>query len=184
MKRFDELIISETLNNDEKEEINSLRNTIKDKEIIIKDIDNFILDSLPEEEIDADIESSTVFELNIKRMEEKMKRIVTVEESRIILPSTGSTTSETKSNVKLPKLDLKKFDGEPTEWQSFFETFLSAVDSNDNLSNVEKFTYLKIYLEKEAARTIQGFSLTNENYCEAIKLLKERFGNKQLIIYF
>ena len=60
MKRFDELIISETLNNDEKEEINSLRNTIKDKEIIIKDIDNFILDSLPEEEIDADIESSTV----------------------------------------------------------------------------------------------------------------------------
>ena len=66
MKRFDELIISETLNNDEKEEINSLRNTIKDKEIIIKDIDNFILDSLPEEEIDADIESSTVFELNIK----------------------------------------------------------------------------------------------------------------------
>ena len=47
MKRFDELIISETLNNDEKEEINSLRNTIKDKEIIIKDIDNFILDSLP-----------------------------------------------------------------------------------------------------------------------------------------
>ena len=111
-----------------------------------------------------------------------MKRIVTVEESRIILPSTGSTTSETKSNVKLPKLDLKKFDGEPTEWQSFFETFLSAVDSNDNLSNVEKFTYLKSYLEKEAARTIQGFSLTNENYCEAIKLLKERFGNKQLII--
>ena len=36
MKRFDKLIISETLNNDEKEEINSLRNTIKDKEIIIK----------------------------------------------------------------------------------------------------------------------------------------------------
>ena len=44
-------------------------------------------------------------------MEEKMKRIVTVEESRIILPSTGSTTSETTSNVKLPKLDssLAKF---------------------------------------------------------------------------
>ena len=158
MKRFDELIISETLNNDEKEEINSLRNTIKGKEIIIKDIDNFILDSLPEEEIDADIESSTVFELNIKLMEEKMKRIVTVEGSRIILPSTGSTTSETKSNVKLPKLDLKKFDGEPTEWQSFFEMFLSAVDSNDNLSNVEKFTYLKSYLEKEATRTIQGLA--------------------------
>ena len=33
------------------------------------------------------------------------------------------------------------------------------------------------------AESISGFSLTKENYCEAIKLLKERYGNiKQVVI--
>ena len=49
-------------------------------------------------------------------------------------------------------------------------------------SDVDKFNYLKSLLHGSAAETINGFSLTKENYCEAIKLLKERYGNKQVVI--
>ena len=34
----------------------------------------------------------------------------------------------------------------------------------------------------EAANAISGSSLTNDNYEEAINILKDRFGNKQIII--
>ena len=90
--------------------------------------------------------------------------------------------SGNRSNVKLPKLKIKTFSGEPMEWQSFKETFSSAVDANENLTKIEKFTYLKGLLDKAARKTIQGFSLTNENYYKAMKLLEERFGNPQTII--
>ena len=33
----------------------------------------------------------------------------------------------------------------------------------------------------EAANAIFGLSLTNDNYGEAINILKDRFGNKQII---
>ena len=37
-------------------------------------------------------------------------------------------------------------------------------------------------MEKSAKEAISGLSLTTENYKEAVKILKKRFGNKQRII--
>ena len=47
---------------------------------------------------------------------------------------------------------------------------------------MEKFNYLKGYLEGAAAKTIEGISLSNENYAKALDALKARYGNKQVII--
>ena len=38
------------------------------------------------------------------------------------------------------------------------------------------------HLEGPAAECVRGFSLTSKNYIEAKKLLKDRFGNMQVII--
>ena len=38
------------------------------------------------------------------------------------------------------------------------------------------------HLEGPAAKCVRGFSLTSKNYIEAKKLLKDRFGNMQVII--
>ena len=38
------------------------------------------------------------------------------------------------------------------------------------------------HLEGSAAECVRGFSLTSKNYIEAKKLLKDRFGNMQVII--
>ena len=72
--------------------------------------------------------------------------------------------------------------GDPLTWTTFIETFTAAVDSQDSLTAIEKFTYLKGQLEGTAADCIQGFSLTIKNYEEAKQLLEERFGNPQVII--
>ena len=77
---------------------------------------------------------------------------------------------------------LRKFSGDPLDWKSFKETFEAAVYSSDSISNIEKFTYLKTYLDKSALQAIEGFPLTNANYAAAWQLLDERYGNEQLII--
>ena len=84
--------------------------------------------------------------------------------------------------VKLPKIDLKRFNGDLTHWTSFWESFESAVDKNSSLSNVDKFNYLNSLLERSAADAVAGLALTSANYMEAIAILKKRYGNKQLII--
>ena len=66
-------------------------------------------------------------------------------------------------------------------WQQFYDTFEASIDKNENLSNVQKFTYLQGYLERPALKCIEGMTLSNENYIQALKQLKDRYGNPQLI---
>lgn len=85
-------------------------------------------------------------------------------------------------NAKLPESHIKRFAGDPKDWQSFWESFRSAVDTNSSLTNVDKFNYLRSLLEGPALNATTGLSLTRLRYEEAIEILTERFGNKQLII--
>lgn len=56
-----------------------------------------------------------------------------------------------QTHVKLPKLELQRFSGASTEWQSFWEQFERAVHENDTLSDSEKFLYLRSSLSGKAA---------------------------------
>ena len=85
-------------------------------------------------------------------------------------------------HVKLPKLSLKRFNGDLTKWTTFWDTFKSAVHDNPTLTSIDKFNYLNSLLESAAAEAIAGLTLTSANYEEAIATLRRRFGNKQLIV--
>ncbi|XP_070384802.1 uncharacterized protein [Dermacentor albipictus] len=87
-----------------------------------------------------------------------------------------------KCKVKLPKLELQRFSGAATEWQSFWEQFEQAVHGNDGLSNAEKFLYLRSVLSGKAAAAIAGIQVTGANYTTVIELLKERFGRRDVLI--
>lgn len=64
----------------------------------------------------------------------------------------------------------------------FWDSFNSAVHQNSSISDVNKFNYLKYLIQGQAANTISGFSLTGGNYKEAVCLLEERYGNKEVVI--
>ena len=86
------------------------------------------------------------------------------------------------THIKLPKLSLKRFNGDLTRWTTFWDTFESAVHNNPTLSDIDKFNYLVSLLESTAAEAIAGLTLTAANYEEAVTTLKRRFGNRQAII--
>ena len=66
--------------------------------------------------------------------------------------------------------------------ESFKENFETTVHRRTELTNIEKFTYLRPLLDKAASQAIEGFPLTAENYTAAWRLSIERFGNEQIII--
>ena len=83
--------------------------------------------------------------------------------------------------VKLPKLELKSFDGRALSWQSFLDRFDSSIHKNTYLNDIDKFSYLS-FLCSSASESIYKLTRTAENYTEAINLLHERYGNIQVQI--
>ena len=84
--------------------------------------------------------------------------------------------------VELPKLKIEKFGGNPSQWRGFWDSFQASVGKNEGFENVQKFIYLKSLLEGKAATAISGLELSNENYAEAVALLSDRFGSRQVVI--
>ena len=85
-------------------------------------------------------------------------------------------------DVRLPRITIAKFNGDVLKWQALYGSFTTAMHSDPNISDVQKFNYLVGYLEGQAKRTVEGFNISNENYQKALDLLCERFGNTQVII--
>ena len=55
------------------------------------------------------------------------------------------------------------------------------MDDNEEISEVDKFSYLRNYLEEPAKKVISGFSLTEANYRKALELLQNRFAKPTVI---
>ena len=94
----------------------------------------------------------------------------------------GESNVKSERSIKLPKISLKKFSGNELDFVTFLEQFEAAVHKNNELSRIEKFTYLKSLLEEKPLMSIKGLPLTSENYEVALDILKSRYGNKQVII--
>ena len=73
---------------------------------------------------------------------------------------TSQDVSE-RSEMKLPKLEIAEFGGNPREYRAFQDAFREAIDENRSLSKIEKFTYLRSYLTGEAEVSITGLATTD-----------------------
>ncbi|XP_064461641.1 uncharacterized protein LOC135371581 [Ornithodoros turicata] len=85
------------------------------------------------------------------------------------------------AGTRLPKLQLMRFRGDLSEWLPFWEQFKGTVHNNSNLSQPEKFFYLRSLLDGAAAAAISGLQASEVCYNDAIEILMERFGDKRRI---
>ncbi|XP_017479198.1 PREDICTED: uncharacterized protein LOC108368789 [Rhagoletis zephyria] len=97
------------------------------------------------------------------------------------LSSTRIVSSSTHSRFHLPKLQLPKFSGHHADWLDFYDMFSVLVHTNNELSDIEKFQYLRSCLTDSAARLVQALEVTAVNYRKAVELLSARYDNKRLI---
>ena len=166
-----------------KGEVETNLQVLREKMSTIKGLDEQILDVTSEEETDSEIEDAAEYQRGILRttvaIERWQKRMGDKKPSENI---SVNTRDGKVSQVKLQRINLKHYDGDPLTFQSFWDSFDSAVHSNEAFDDVLKFNHLKSLLEGKALLAIQGLTLTKENYEHAVEIIKTRFGDPQVII--
>ena len=81
------------------------------------------------------------------------------------------------NKLKLPTVDLPTFSNDKSEClEQFFHAFESILDKH-NLSDYEKFVYLKSHVSKSPRALINSLSATEQSYQSAKKLLEDAFAS-------
>ncbi|XP_053973201.1 uncharacterized protein LOC128873576 [Hylaeus volcanicus] len=104
----------------------------------------------------------------------------TVQVGNVSLAS--STMIERQRRAKLPVTELPKFDGNIQNWLSYRNSFLSMIDTRPDISDLEKFIYLRDSLRGEALTKVSVLDVSADNYKLAWDLLKENYEKKRIII--
>ena len=98
--------------------------------------------------------------------------------SKASVGTAGSTENsggndQQRVRVKLPKLEMHKFTGQVEDWQEFWDSFRSAVHGDLGIAKINKFKYLRSYLEEPARRVNAGLTLTDADYDAAAEILEK-----------
>ncbi|GFU97689.1 DUF1758 domain-containing protein [Trichonephila clavipes] len=104
--------------------------------------------------------------------------------TKIELKSQQCTVPSDKESrkFKLPKIELKKFNGEAKEYLTFWNQFQNIYEDR-GIAAEDKMQYLLQLMEpgSKAERLVLSFPATAANYPKAIDQLKERFGREDLV---
>ena len=159
LKRAEKSIDSKVIDANEAQNFIDL---IVRKQKSVTECDDDILQCLAPDKVDDELESMNDYEY-------KSNEIIILLKSRI--DSVGAHVS--KPSVKLPKIELPSYSGDKLSWLSFWDVFESTIHTNNNLVDVNKFSYLISCLSGEALSCIAGLKLTSANYEVAVSILKE-----------
>ena len=173
--------IYEDFNDDDLLALLSYKATLEDKLAVIVKVSEEIQDTMDEEEFQADFDKYTDIEVSFRTDITKLSTFIEGKLDKKSKPR-GSEGQSVTSRVKLPKFEIKKFNGDPTRWKSFMESFDAAVHQNKDLTEIEKMNFLVNHLEDEAENVIKGLLLSNDNYLVAKKMLEDRYGDPQMLI--
>ncbi|GFW85164.1 DUF1758 domain-containing protein [Trichonephila clavipes] len=88
-----------------------------------------------------------------------------------------------KRKFKLPKIELKKFNGDPKEFLAFWSQF-KKIHDDSSIAEEDKMQYLLQSVEphSKAERLVLSFPATAANNSKAIEQLKERFGRDDFLV--
>lgn len=104
---------------------------------------------------------------------------------QILLKSPNIDTksdSSSKDTYKIPKVDLKKFNGNLLEWLPFIQGFTNSVHNKKSIPDNVKITILQQHVKGKALETIKYYALTDENYQPALDTLTEKYGDPDKLI--
>ena len=86
------------------------------------------------------------------------------------------------NSVKLPHINLPVFNGSPTEWLTFKDTFLSVVHRRTDIDDIVKFTILIEKLTEDAKETIGHVTLSAAGYQKAWSELVRQYDDERIIV--
>ena len=104
-----------------------------------------------------DTEDAYEFEKCVRTIKERLDKYLKLSSKESDDVNVNRSRSSANRQVKLPTIIIKPYEGDPLEWKTFYQSFLVTIDRNEDLSNIEKFTYLRSYLKGNALKVIEGY---------------------------
>ncbi|UYV73846.1 hypothetical protein LAZ67_11001122 [Cordylochernes scorpioides] len=115
----------------------------------------------------------------------------------IFKPESPELTSQEPVSAPLPTAELpQEPSGEEQQaprklllivrssnWLSFREIFNSTINSNQTLTEIQKFQYLNASVKGPAEKLIRGFPISDRNYQQAWDTLCNRFNNRRELAF-
>ncbi|XP_066596263.1 uncharacterized protein [Prorops nasuta] len=93
-----------------------------------------------------------------------------------------TSQNERVKRIKLPIAQLPKFSGEIESWLSYKNTFITMIDLREDITDLQKFLYLKDSLKGEALNKINIYDTSDASYKLAWNLLIETYEKRRIII--
>ncbi|XP_055588990.1 uncharacterized protein LOC129741289 [Uranotaenia lowii] len=134
----------------------------------------------------ADVEDSAVIDQQLKQRAQFETDYYRVKGFLLSVNKITTTSSQfcqssshfpASSQIRLPDVKLPVFNGTLEHWLNFHDLFISLVHSSSELSNIQKFYYLRSSLAGDALKLIQTIAISANNYPVAWNLLIDHFQN-------
>ena len=180
------IMAKEVMDEEAVEEIEVVIEKIEAVQVNLSQLNSKIASKVKTDQMQA--ECDKIIEFNDQAIDTvaRLKRTLRRTSDAPIRKVPGALEEDTKTNecitVRLPRLEINKFDGDIAAWPEFWEQFEASVHNNVGLSKSAKFSYLKSYLTGRALITITGLTTGRASYEDAIDLLKNEYGNSEKII--
>ncbi|UYV80141.1 hypothetical protein LAZ67_18001817 [Cordylochernes scorpioides] len=177
---------------------NELETEIKKKEVKKADVEKIlrrlqthheklsILNMRMEEALLRESASEDIFTAEYESVfeyEDNFSNIMTDYEALAEKDDISTISGTAAMNYRLPKLEFKKFGGEPREWITFLSQF-STIDRDPQMPPETKFQYLfqATAENSEAREAVESFPPSADNYPKVIEYIKSRFGEDEMLV--
>jgi hypothetical protein len=170
---------------DEAVKLKTFKIQMQEKREELKRLDQEIINMNEKEDddLEEEFEGSQKYQSALIEEIQKIDNILEkMEEKGRSIDQVFRDPAQKKQEVKLPKITLPIFNGDIEEWTSFWQIFYNSVHQREELTDIEKMTYLISLLQGEAARMVSGFTVTAENYNNVVELLKDQYANHDRLV--
>ncbi|XP_063972042.1 uncharacterized protein LOC135159909 [Diachasmimorpha longicaudata] len=111
-------------------------------------------------------------------------RSVTSDIQRVPSPAglAADTATSLLALMRLPELEIVKFNGEYENYRPFIDTFMSGINNYPQLSKFHKLQYFRSLLTGKAAKVIEALPNTENNYETALEMIDKKFNFERKIL--
>jgi hypothetical protein len=113
----------------------SVLNSLTENHKKVREFDEIIADMIQDDdELYADELEANHFDKNIKKAEEQLRAFLRKHDDD--KGSIATASSNKVVGLKLPKIIIEPFDGDPIKWKPFIEQFDATVDAKEGITDI------------------------------------------------
>ena len=134
-------------------------------------------------DLNLDVEAS---EVDIEERVECQYYKINAVASRVVKETPATSRgghSTAPPSLRLPNISIPCFDGNLANFKQFFDLFTSLIDSNQSLTDIEKYHYLLSSLKGQALALVSSLPIISDNYVIAWRTLVQQYENKRLLAF-